>query len=105
MYLVFQPICRSFIKICGVSNSQYIYIWKSKGLSHERINSITASNYGITTELSYHGNKIRVEFNGSCLKQHKITYNHGTIVNIYIVLTLILAVIQHWKIVCLVQLV
>ena len=32
-----------------------------------------------------YGNKIRVEFNVSCLKQDKITYNHGTIVNIYIV--------------------
>ena len=25
-------------------------------------------------ELSYFGNKIRVKFNGSCLKQDKITY-------------------------------
>ena len=36
-------------------------------------------------ELSYLGNKIRVEFKGSCLKQDKITYTHGKIVNIYIV--------------------
>ena len=27
----------------------------------------------------------RVRFSGSCLKQDKITYNHGKIVNIYIV--------------------
>ena len=40
-------------------------------MSDKRINSITASNYGITTELSYYGNKIRVKFNGSCLKQDK----------------------------------
>ena len=53
-------------------------------MSDERINSITASNYSITTELSYHGNKIRVKFNGNCLKQHNITYTYGTIVNIYI---------------------
>ena len=26
-----------------------------------------------------------LEFNGGCLKQGKITYNHGKIVNIYIV--------------------
>ena len=26
-----------------------------------------------------------MKFNGSCLKQDKFTYNHGTIVNIYIV--------------------
>ena len=58
---------------------------KSKGLSDESINSNTASNHSITPELSYYGNKARVEFNGSCLKQYKATYNHGTTVNIYIV--------------------
>ena len=54
-------------------------------MSDERINSITASNYSITQELSYYGSKIRVKFNWSCLKQEKITYNHEKIVNIYIV--------------------
>ena len=49
----------------------------------KRINSITASNFSITSELSEYGSKIRVKFNGSCLKQDKITYIHGTIVNIY----------------------
>ena len=34
---------------------------------------------------SYICNKIRVKFDGSCLKQNKITFTHGTIVNIYIV--------------------
>ena len=56
-----------------------------KGLSDERINSIAASNYSITLELYYYGNKIRVRFNGSCLRQDKLTYTHGKIVNIYIV--------------------
>ena len=31
------------------------------------------------------GTEKRVRFSGSCLKQDKITYNHGKIVNIYIV--------------------
>ena len=53
-------------------------------MSDERLNSITASNYKITPELSYYGTKTRVEFNGSCLKQDKVTYNHRKIVNIYI---------------------
>ena len=35
--------------------------------------------------LNYVGNRIRVKFDGSCLKQDKITCNHGKIVNIYIV--------------------
>ena len=31
------------------------------------------------------GSKARVKFSGSCLKQDKVTYTHGKIVNIYIV--------------------
>ena len=53
-------------------------------MSDERFDSITAPNYKITPELSFYGTKTRVEFNGSCLKQDKITLNHGTIINIYI---------------------
>ena len=48
-------------------------------------NSNTASNYSITPELSFYGTKTGVEFNGSCLKQDKVTYSHGTTINIYIV--------------------
>ena len=54
-------------------------------MSDEKLNSNTASNYTIIPELSFYGTKTRVEFNGSCLKQDKVTYSHGTIVNIYIV--------------------
>ena len=54
-------------------------------MSDERFDSITASNYKITPELSFYGTKTKVEFNGSCLKQDKVTYNHEKIVNIYIV--------------------
>ena len=35
--------------------------------------------------LNYVGTKIRVKFKGSCLKQDGISFNHGKIVNIYIV--------------------
>ena len=35
--------------------------------------------------MDYLGAKIRVKFNGSCLKQDKITYAYKTILNIYIV--------------------
>ena len=59
-YLVFQPIYRYFKKIAGVGSGNYIYFWKSKGLSDERINSVTASNYSITPELRHHGTKARV---------------------------------------------
>ena len=74
-----------YISFSGVDSGNYIYIWKCKGLSDERINFIATSNYTITSKLSYYGTKTKVEFNGSCLKEHKTTYNQGTIVNIYIV--------------------
>ena len=73
---------RYFKKIAGVGSGNYIYFWKSKGLSDEMINYITISNYSITPELSHYGTKTRVKFSGSCLKQDKATYNHGAIVNI-----------------------
>ena len=74
-----------FKSIEGAGSGNYIHFSKSKGLSDERINSNTASNYSIAPELSYYSATARVKFNGSCLKQDKATYNHGTIVNIYIV--------------------
>ena len=39
----------------------------------------------LTKELNYYRTKTRVEFNESYLKQDKITYTHGKIVNIYVV--------------------
>ena len=85
-YLVFQPMYRYVKKITGVGNGSYIYYWKSKGLSDERINSIKTSDYGITPYLSYYDtNKIRVKFDGGCLKQDPGSFFHGGIVNVYIV--------------------
>ena len=83
-YLVFEPMYKYFKIIAGVGNGRYIYYWQSKGLSDERIDSITASNYSVTPFLEYHGTKTRVEFSGSCLKQDKATFNHEKIVNIYV---------------------
>ena len=80
-YLVFQPIHRYFRRVIGVGSGYYIYFWKSIGLS----DSITASNYKITPELSHYGTKTGAKFNGSCLRQDKVTYSHGKIVNTYIV--------------------
>ena len=45
-------------------------------MSDEGINSIKTSNYSVVTYLDYYGNKIKVKFNGICLKQDKITYTH-----------------------------
>ena len=54
-------------------------------MSDERISSIKTANHNISPNLDYYGTKTRVEFNGGCLKQDKVTFNHGKVVNIYIV--------------------
>ena len=74
-----------FKMIAGVGNGSYIYYWKSKGLSDKIINSIEMFNYSITPNVDYYRNKTRAEFNGSCLNQDSVTFNHGKVVNIYII--------------------
>ena len=54
-------------------------------MSNESITPPSAPNNFLSPSLNYLGTKIRVKFSGSCLKQDKITYTHGKIVNIYIV--------------------
>ena len=49
-------------------------------MSGEKTNSIKTSNHSITPNLSYYGTKTRVEFNGSCLKQDKVTFNPRKII-------------------------
>ena len=85
-YLIFQPISRYF-KI--ITNTDYISSWKSEGLSAESIKPPTTSDNSLTPILNYYGTKTKVSFDMSCLKQDKVTFNHGKIVNIYIVYKLI----------------
>ena len=83
-YLVFQLMYRYFKMIAGVGNGSDIYYWQSKGLSDKRINSVRTPNHSITPNLDYYDTKTRAEFNGICLKQDSVTFNHGKVVNIYI---------------------
>ena len=79
-YLVFQPL-NQYFKL--ITNTLSILSWKSKGLSTENIDPPTTS---LSLSINYVGNKIRVKFTGSCLKQsNKLIYTHGKVVNIYIV--------------------
>ena len=68
-----------------INVADYVLSWKSKGLSDESIKPPTTSDNSLTPALSYYGTKTRVKFTGSCLKQSKISYTHGKVVNIYIV--------------------
>ena len=54
-------------------------------MSDEKTNSVKTPNHIITLNLDYYGTKTRVEFNGGCLKQDDVIFNHWKIVNICIV--------------------
>ena len=80
-YLVFQPISKYF-KI----NGKYILSQKCKGLSDETITPYATSNNSLTPLFDNYDTRIRLKFNGSCLKQpNKLTYDYGHKVNVYIV--------------------
>ena len=85
-YLVFQSIYKYF-EITPTTN--IILSWKSKDLSDKTIKP-PGPHTVLAPELSYVGNKTRVEFNGRFLTQNKIIYYHKKIVNIYIVYEFIL---------------
>ena len=84
-YLVFQPMYWYFKRVSGVGSGNYIYFWKSKGLSDENITAPTTSDYGINPQVSYYGTKTWGKFDGSCWKQEKVAFNHGKVEHIYIV--------------------
>ena len=67
-----------------ITNTDYISSWKSKGFSAESIKPPTTSDNSLNPALNYYCTKTKVKFTGSCLKQSKISYNHGKVVNIYI---------------------
>ena len=86
-YLVFQPMFRYF-KI--LPNTNYVLLWKSKGLSAETCKShttspLTASDYNLIPTLSYSGTNTKLKLTGSYLKQEQISNTYGKVVNIYIV--------------------
>ena len=82
-WLVFQPIFRYFKTINA--NDSNILSWRSKRLSDQSIKAPTTSNKMLNPSLDYVGSKIRVKFSGDCLKQERLEFSHGKIVNIYIV--------------------
>ena len=71
--LVFKPM-HIFSKH-GSTGS--ISLWESKGL-------IKPTDNSLATAVKFTGKRMYVKLSGSCLKQNKITFNHGKTVNIYI---------------------
>ena len=73
----------------GDGNLYYVLSWTSKGLSNESIKPPTTSDNSLTPILNYYGSKTKVSFDMASLKQDKVTFNQGKIVNIYIVYEII----------------
>ena len=66
------------------NNIVYVHYWQSKGISDGKINApgISSSNdmAPILEEI-----KMRLKSKNDLLRQNKVTYSHGKIVNIYLV--------------------
>ena len=77
-WLTFQRMYIYFKRVSW----DYILSWKSQGLSDESITVPSAPHNFLSPSLNYLGVKPRVRFSGSCLKQDKVTYTHGKLVNI-----------------------
>ena len=58
-------------------------------MSKESIRQPTTSDNSLNPILNYYATKKKVSFDMSCLKQGKVTFNHGKIVNINIVYEII----------------
>ena len=85
-YFLFEPEFKSFTK-----NGKAIHAWISTGI-HDSNNdsnntdlfSVNNSNNNSPTLLNKN-NKLSVTFDGNYMKQNKLGYAHGKIVNLYIV--------------------
>ena len=71
-----------------ITNTDYVSSSKSKELSSESIKPPATFDNSVTPILNYYDTRTRVKFTGSCLKQPKISYTHGKVVNIHIVFEL-----------------
>ena len=87
-YLIFQTL----IKYFKVGGSNSVLSWTSKGLSNGSIKP--PATPGLAPQLYYLDTKTVVSFPGVCSKQDKVTFNHGIVVNIYIVYRLVAKIIK-----------
>ena len=56
-----------------IANVKDISSWKSKGLSDETIKPPATSDNSLSPLIDYRDIKIRLKFNGYCLKQPKLS--------------------------------
>ena len=82
-YFLFEPKSKSITK-----NEEAIHAWLSTGIHNDSNNtdlfSLNNSNNN-SPNLLNKNNRLGVTFNGNYMKQNKLGYAHGKIVNLYIV--------------------
>ena len=67
-----------------IANSNHASVWKSKELSYKSFKP-AASNNSLASVLNHIHSKSKVKFDGSCIKQDKVTFTLKQVVNVYIV--------------------
>ena len=82
--LIFQPIHRTITPFSGLNNT--ISEWESKGLSNEKIKPFYTVNKILSPKLQWNKSRLRLRFEGSCLKQEDTTpFTPSNVVNLFIV--------------------
>ena len=84
LYLIFQPICKTITTFFGLPNitSQ----WESKKLSNKKFQPPYTTNKILSRKLQWAKSRLRLRFEGSCLKQEDTkTFTPNSVVNLFIV--------------------
>ena len=68
-----------------IAKTNKIFSWISKRISEESIKTPSTLGNCFAPKMVYYYWKIRVEFNGNCLRQDNIFCIHGNVVHLYIV--------------------
>ena len=83
LYLIFQPIYK-IITFSGLKNT--ISEWESKGSSIEKFKLPYTANKSLSAKLLRNKSRLRLRFEGSCLKQEDTTpFTQNNVVNLFIV--------------------
>ena len=77
-YLVLLPLRKYFKFSSVVDAADYVLSW----LSNESIKPPTTTNSSLTPELNYYGNKTKIKFTGSYLKESSHIFTHKKVVSI-----------------------
>ena len=87
-YLVFEPKYKYFKTSVDAAGTNVLF-WGSKGLSNETITSTVEPEYDTSPKLEHSGENLYLKFSGDRLKQNKVVYNHGSVVNMYFVYSIL----------------